>query len=370
MNIAIDVSNTAGFRTGTEEYIEGLVYGLHRAGVQMVGVGRQVQALLPNKPRLGLDVRQHPSPLAKWWWEYFGVRRVPRDVDLIHIPFMAHPESRLPVPSVVTVHDLIPYRLQAYRKNVKERRYFSHIERALPFADRLVAISEATRNDLAEFFPKLLSKTVVIPNGVHPDFFGEVEVERIAQTARRFGLRRHPRVLYAGGYDERKNVDTLILAMARVFSHRRDGELVLVGAKDNLGIRRKVGEAGLESRVVATPFVSREDLVALYNTADLFVYPSRYEGFGMPPAQALAVGVPVVASNIPPLREVVRDYGILVDPDSVEDWAEAIGRVLDAPASVHKLVTEGQAHAEEFSWERIAQSYLNVYRDAAKGRQS
>lgn len=368
MNIAIDVSNTAGFRTGTEEYIEGLVYGLRRSGVQVVGVGRQTQALLPDKPRLGLDLRRSPSPLTKLWWEYYGVRRVPRDVEALHIPFMAHPEAKLAVPSVVTVHDLIPYRLDSYRRSVKERRYFAHVERALPYADRLVAISEATYGDLEEFFPGLAAKTTVIPNGVHPDFFEDIEAERIGQAVRRFGLRRHPRVLYVGGFDERKNVGTLLSAMREVFQGRSDGELVLVGAKDNLGVRRAVVENGLESRVVATPFVSRPDLVALYHSADLFVYPSRYEGFGMPPAQALAVGVPVVASDIPPIHEVVQDSGVLVPPDSVEAWVDAVGRILDTPAAAQRMVADGQSRAEEFSWASIARRYLDVYQDAVKGR--
>ncbi|MCY0878278.1 MAG: glycosyltransferase family 1 protein [Firmicutes bacterium] len=369
MNIAIDVSTTAGFRTGTEEYIEGLVFGLHRAGVGVVGVGRETQALVPDKPRLGLPVRPSPSVWRKWWWEYVAIRRVPRDVDVLHIPFLAHPQARLAIPTVVTVHDLIPFRLASYRKNLKERQYFSHIERALPFADRLVAISEATRQDALELFPALAGKLSVIPNGVHPDFFADVDGERISQVLRRYGLRQRPRLLYVGGYDERKNVPLLLRAIADVFRRRRDGELVLVGAQDNLVIRRLVAELGLDARVAVTPFISRAELVALYNSADLFVYPSRYEGFGMPPAQALVAGVPVIASDIPALREVVGDYGVLVAPEAQDAWTEAIQRSMDTPATLHKMVVEGQLYAERFSWERVATAYVGVYRLAIEGRQ-
>lgn len=371
MNIAIDVSVTAGFRTGTEEYIEGLVFGLRRAGVQIVGVGRQTQALLPDKPGLGFELRRPPSPLAKWWWEFYGVRRVPKDVELLHIPFMAHPEARLAVPTVTTVHDLIPYRLDSYRKSVKEQRYFAHVERALPMADRLVAISNATRDDLAEFFPALVERTVVIGNAVHPAYFEELSAEQIGLVARRYGFRRHPRILYVGGYDERKNVGTLIRAIKIVFQTRRDGELILVGAKDNLFVRRQVADNDLEPRVVVTPFVSRAELVAMFNSADLFVYPSRFEGFGMPPAQAMAVGVPVVASDIPSIREVVGDHGVLVEPDSSEAWAEAIGKVLDSPAASQRMVQDGQLYAiENFSWVRRAREYAAVYHAAIQGRTS
>lgn len=370
MKIALDISNTAGFRTGTEEYIEGLVYGLSRAGGKVSGVGRHAQALLPDKPRLGLAVRPKPHPLAKWWWEYYGVRRVPRDMDILHIPFMAHPEGRLGIPTVVTVHDVIPYRLQTYRQSLKERRYFSHVERGLPFADRLVAISETTLSDMAEVFPGLVDRTVVIPNGVHPDFFRDLDVDRAGTVSRRFGLRHRPRILYVGGYDERKNVPTLIRSMAGVFSRIKEGELVLVGAQDNLAVRRQVAEAGLESRVVVTPFVSREDLVALYHSADLFVYPSRYEGFGMPPAQALAVGVPVVAGDTPAVREVVQDYGVLVPPDDEEAWQAAISDVLGSLAAAHQRVERGQEYAETFRWEAIAERYLALYDAVRKERGS
>ncbi|NMP22531.1 glycosyltransferase family 4 protein [Sulfobacillus harzensis] len=368
MKVALDISNTAGFRTGTEEYIEGLVYGLARAGVQVSGVGRSGQALLPDKPRLGLEIRPKPSPLAKWWWEYYGVRRVPGDFDVLHIPFMAHPEVQLAIPTVVTVHDLIPYRLASYRHNLKERRYFAHVERGLRYADRLVAISEATMADLRDVFPDLADRTVVIPNGVHADFYGDLDVERAGSVARRFGLRRRPRILYVGGYDERKNVPTLIRALAQVFERVKEGELVLVGAKDNLAIRRQLAEEGIEGRAVVTPFVNRSELVALYHSADLFVYPSRYEGFGMPPAQALAVGVPVIAGDTPAVREVVGDYGVLVPPDDVEAWRVAIQEALDSPVALHQRAENGQHYAEVFRWEAISQHYLSVYQQATKGR--
>ncbi len=368
MNIAIDMSITAGFRTGTEEYIEGLVYGLCQSGIGVVAVGRPHGELSPGRPNLGLETRRSPSPIAKWWWEYYGARRTPPGVELLHIPFMAHPEARLAVPSVVTVHDLIPYRLNAYRRGVKEQRYFSHIEKALPYADRLVSISQATFADIEEFFPHLAAKTTVIPNGVHPDFFQEPTGERISQTARRYGLRRRPRVLYVGGYDERKNVGTLLKAMREVFRVHRGGELVLVGAQDNLLVRRQVAQGGIDARVVVTPFVSRSDLVDLYNDADVFVYPSRYEGFGLPPAQALAAGVPVVASDIAPIREVVGKHGILVASELVEEWTTAINMVLDSDSLAQKLAESGQGYAEIFSWPRIAQEYINVYREAIGGR--
>lgn len=362
MKIAMDVSMMAEFRTGTEEYIEGLVWGLNRQGVVVIGVGRHGQALLPDQPGLGLLPRTKVSLWRKWWWETRGIRRVPQGVGLIHIPYLTHPASRLKVPTVVTVHDLIPWRLSSYRNRLRERAYFSHIKRTLPYATALVAISEATRRDIADFLPGLAAKVTVIPNGVHPDFFQPVEVSFLDAVQRRFNLRRHPRLLYLGGYDSRKNVPTLLSAVGRVFQRLHDGEIVLVGAAGRADIQQCVEKNGLGDRAVLTPFVSRKEVVALYHAADVFVFPSLYEGFGLPPAQALAAGVPVVAGNTPAVAEVLRDTAILVDPQESDAWIEAIMRVLDTSALAQKMAARGRARAEDFSWEQIAALYLNLYR--------
>ncbi|MDA8192849.1 MAG: glycosyltransferase family 1 protein [Thermaerobacter sp.] len=366
MKIAMDVSGLAELRTGTEEYIEGLVWGLNRQGVSVVGMGRH-GPLLPDQPGLGLPARPDPSLWRKWWWETVGVKRVPPAVELLHIPHLSHPASRLPVPSVVTVHDLIPWRLPSYRHRWRERAYFSQIKRTLPYATALVAISEATRGDIADFFPGLASKVTVIPNGVHLDFFLPVDVALMEAAHRRNGLRRHPRLLYVGGYDARKNVPTLIEAARRVFDRVKDGELVLVGAAGRAEVLRAAASAGIGDRAILTPFLSRREVVALYHAADVFVFPSRYEGFGLPPAQALAAGVPVVAGNTPAVAEVLRESAILVDAESGEAWVEAILRVLETPALAQKMAARGKIRAQDFSWEKVAEQYVTLYRRLAGG---
>lgn len=361
MNVAIDISIMVRCHTGTEEYTEGLIWGLSRNGVTVIGIGRQGEAILPDRPCLGLQPRAGRSSWEKIWWERWGIQRAIRsDMQVIHIPYMTHPPRSFRIPSVVTVHDLIPFRLESYQARVRERAYFSAVKRNLYRATQLVAISEATRQDIETFLPSLAHKVTVIPNGIHPAFFAPPDSEALGAVVSRFGLSRQPRILYLGGYDSRKNVETLIHAAARLFL-RHDGELVLVGAAGNEAVRTATQAAGIQERVIATPFVDRADLVALYHTADVFAYPSLYEGFGMPPAQALASGVAVVASDIPPLREVAGDGAIFVDPKSVDAWADALADVVDSPAQAGRLAAAGRVRARDFAWESIARRYEELY---------
>lgn len=365
MNLALDVSVMKACRTGTEEYTEGLVYGLTRAGVQVMGIGHGQQALLPDRPCLGLAPRRR-TLWQKWWWEEVAIlRAVGGDVDVVHIPYLTHPPRRFSVPSVVTVHDLIPWRIPEYQRRWRERFYFQQVARNLPLATALVAISEATRRDLAELFPELVERATVIPNGVHPLFFEPPPSELVAAVGRRLGLARRPRLLYVGGYDPRKNLATLLAAVSQVFA-RREGELVLVGALGQPEVQAAVEAHGLTTRVIATEPMPRAELVALYHLADLFVFPSRYEGFGLPPAQALAAGVPVVASKIPAVEEVVGPSGVLVEATKVGAWVEAIEGVLDSRGLSERMVERGRERAQAFHWAEVALRYQGLYEQLVK----
>lgn len=357
----MDLSAMRMGQTGTEEYTEGLVWGLYQNGISVVGMGRPGAAILPDQPGLGLAPRSHRPWWAKWWWENFGITGIPQEADLLQIPYLTHPPRALKTPIVVTVHDLIPFRLDAYRRRFKERAYFNMVRQRLPHATALVAISEATANDVEDFFPALAHKVTVIPNGVHPAFFQAVTAEQLQAATERFQLARRPRILYVGGYDERKNVATLIAAAHDLFSRWHDGELILVGAQGNPSVEKVVTELGMVDRTIMTARITREMLVALYHAADVFASPSTLEGFGLGPAQALAAGVPIVAGDTPAVREVVGDEGFLVRPKVIEDWAQALQQALESPALTESMVARGRARAESFRWERVALKYRELY---------
>ena len=361
MKIAMDVSIIEQCRTGTEEYTEGLVWGLNRIGLSVVGVGQGGQALLPDRPCLGIQVKSKRTAWEKVRWERWGLRRsIQSDVDVVHIPYMTHPPKPFRIPSVVTVHDLIPYRLKQYHSRARERAYFAQVRKNLRAASHLIAISEATLADVQSIMPELASRISVIPNGIAAAYFSPADTDQVQQVARRLGLERHPRILYAGGYDVRKNVGTLVKSAAQVL-HRLGGELVLVGAKGLSTVESQVHELGIVDQVVTTPWLSRDDLVTLYQSSDIFAYPSIYEGFGMPPAQAMAAGVAVVAGDNPAVREVVADAALLVEPTKMEAWVDALTQVIENPALANRMVAIGKERSRELAWDVIAERYQAVY---------
>jgi glycosyltransferase involved in cell wall biosynthesis len=186
-------------------------------------------------------------------------------------------------------------------------------------------------------------------------------------VAERFGL-RGPFVLAVGVLQPRKNLPRLIRAFGRV-AREAPHALALVGKPGwaHEELKRAVAASGLGSRVKFTGYVPDADLPVLYNAAELFVYPSLYEGFGLPPLEAMACGTPVVTANVTSLPEVVGDAALAVDPTDELALADAIGRALTDEALRERLRTAGLAHAALFSWERTAALTLQVYHRVREG---
>ena len=364
--VAMDLSVLRQFNTGTEEFIEGLVGGLDQLGVSVIPLDVE-QPLQPQQAQLGQKTRSKRSPAAKWFWESWGLAAALRrtNADVVHIPYLAHPPRPLAVPAVVTVHDLIPYRFPHYQRRLRDRQYFRGLKAHLQYAARFVAISQATREDLAIVFPDLGARTVVIPNGVHEDFYRPVPPAPVDALIAHGVLVSRPRLLYVGGYAVHKNVGILLRAASRVLPSR-DAELVLIGAAHNPAVARLVATEHLERHVHITDRVSRAELRAWYACSTAFCFPSRYEGFGLPPAQALAAGVPVVASRTAALEEVLGEAALFAPPDDLDAWVHNLERLLDDGVLRQRLAALGQTRAGSYHWAAVAAQYADVYREVAR----
>lgn len=364
LRVGMDVSPLRTFSTGTEEYIEGLVHGLLAHGIPVTGWGSP-EPLDPLDPHPGQTGRAKKlGPWEKWRWENDGIVRAASQshVSVAHIPYMSHPMRALPMPTVVTVHDLIPFRFPGYQRRFRDRLYFRSLPARLRHADVLVAVSDATRRELTETFPAWESRVRVILNGVHPAYYEEPDAAFMEETAHQLGLMDRPRILYVGGYQAHKNVPLLLSAFERV-SINLDSELVLVGAEANETIQRLVSERGLHARVVLTGRLSREQLAALYHLATVFASPSRYEGFGLPAAQALATGCPTAVSRTPALLEVVQDAALVADPDDERGWAENLLTLLSNEGARQEGIQRGLARAQAFHWDAVAAQYIALYNE-------
>lgn len=289
-------------------------------------------------------------------------------VELLHEPHYVLP-LLTPTRSVVTIHDCIHLLFPQYLPSRMALSYAQFMMgQAIRKSATVFTVSEASRQDILRFYPEANEERVqVVPNAIDPNLIenpGEEEIERVRE---RYQIRGRF-VLYAGNIKPHKNLDRLIAAfgLLKQRSGLEDVKLLIIGDEIHKygSLRRAVESAGVRQDVRFFGFVPDSTLAALYRLASVFAFPSLYEGFGLPPLEAMACGAPVVTSRISSLPEVVGDAALLVDPYSVEDIARALNRVLTDDALCADLRERGQLRAQTFSWDRSVRAIHAVYLQA------
>lgn len=305
-------------------------------------------------------VTGYPLPLPR----LVPLRPVLGRVDLYHATNYAAPRTA-GVPLVVTVHDLTLLREPALGTPAL-RRLVARAAQAARTARRVIADSEATRRDVLELLGLPPDRVHAVPLGCDPRFTPGERAEAREVVARAFGIDA-PFVLHVGTIEPRKNLDRLIAAFGRARdAERLPHRLVLAGAPGwgIAPVQAAIARERLGAVVQLTGAVSADQLLALYRAADLFVFPSRYEGFGLPALEAMACGAPVVAASTGALPEVVGEAALSVDPRDTDALAAAIARALTDADLRARLRVAGPERAARFSWERCAAETLAVYEEA------
>ncbi len=300
-----------------------------------------------------------PTRLAWLQLELPSVLRA-SGLDLLHFPNYLAP-LRCPLPYVVHFHDLSVFRyprLQPLRKRWVFRALLGHVARSAAY---VVTVSHTMAREIAEYFRLPPDRVVAVWNGYDPAF-GPVGREVQQKVRHRYGLEA-PFFLFVGAIHPRKNLETLLQAVD-VF--RRRGyphHLAVVGPRgwQYHRVFQLWRRLGLEDRVHFLGYVPRADLVALYNAATALVYPSLYEGFGLPVVEAMACGTPVAASRIPALQEIGGPAVYWVEPRDVSGWAEAMARLADDADLRDGLRAAGLTRAPQFSWDRAAAELIGLY---------
>jgi len=293
----------------------------------------------------------------------FRIRKY-KDFDLIHclaqyplvIPFN-RPRY------IITVHDLI--QLLSPKEvplgSYLIRRIF--LPHTLKQADCIITDANSTKRDIIELFNIPDTKIEVIPLAADEKFYPRDD-EHIRTIRSRYGL-VNPFILYVGSMEPRKNIPSLIRAFLSIKQKGYPHDLVIAGKKSGKykSIYNLIDSLNLSREVKLLGYVPDDDLPGLYSAAEVFVYPSFYEGFGLPPLEAMSCGCPVIAANTSSLPEVVGDAGILVNPRSVSEISNAISNVLEDRVLREKLKNRGLIRAQTFCWEKCITSTNRLYRD-------
>jgi glycosyltransferase involved in cell wall biosynthesis len=375
MRIAIDYTAAVNQRAGIGRFVRALVSSL-------VALDAEDQfVLLHSSPNPGAEVRAPASPnvstsefgLPERWLTILWHRlRVPvpvewatGPVDIFHAPDFVLPPVRR-ARRVLTVHDLA-FLLYPECADARLREYLmAVVPRSVRAADFVVADSANTLNDVICLLGADPARTAVVPGGVEPRF-RPASPEAVADLRSRLGL-AEPFILSIGMIEPRKNWQGLIRAysMARA-RHGLPHRLVLAGPRGWLSdsIFEERDRSPFRNDVIFPGFVADDDLPALYTAADVFAFPSFYEGFGLPPLEAMACGTPVVVSDAASLPEVVGDAGLSVPAEDTAALADALERALLDEALRGRLRAAGLARAATFGWSAAAEAMLTVYRQVA-----
>ena len=387
LKIVIDARRLRDFGIGT--YIRSLVHALGA----LDSVNQYVLVTLAEESRTisGLPENFETAVYSRTSTSYHNHISFPfflrtLSPDLFHIPLNRVP-LLMPKPYVVTIHDMASLLFEersGLRMDWRRFLFRSGLERA----ERIIAVSASTRRDVQNILGIPAERVRVVYNAPAPEFFTH---QRTAD-ARAAGPESHtlerkrileryqinyPFVLYAGNIRPQKNIPRLVEAFAvareQLTDHPeyKDLHLIIIGDEisEHPSVRRAVIQSRVEQAVRFLGFVPFDTLRNFYEAAAAFVFPSLYEGFGLPPLEAMATGTPVVSSAVSSLPEVVGDAAMIVNPENVFDIARGIHEALTDISLRQDLIRRGKEHAARFSWERTAKEVLSIYQEVADERQ-
>ncbi|MGQ9500545.1 MAG: glycosyltransferase family 4 protein [Anaerolineae bacterium] len=365
MRIGIDARLVYYSRAGIGQYILRLVEALMRIDIS----GDQFVLLQSRKDHTRLD--HHPNFTRVSLWTpshhrleqltlHFEISRL--RLDLLHSPDFI-PPFRRNCKSVITVHDLA-FLLYPHFLTKEAARYYGQIDQAVRRTDHIIAVSESTRRDTIKLLGVPEQKITVIYEAANPIYRPVDKEAARCHVAEIYGI-QESYILFVSTIEPRKNLPGLLQAFRLLRDHyKRAEKLVLAGGRGWLSeeVFATIEQLGLSNHVYALGRVPSEHLLYLYNAAQMLVHPSFYEGFGLPPLEAMHCGTPTIVSNVSALPEVVGDAAILIDPHDIDGLAAAMWRLLTDEQLRACLIEKGFKRAQMFSPERTAQQTLEVYR--------
>lgn len=308
------------------------------------------------------------------------------NLDIFHSPIPSLPRG-YKAPTVITVHDLTIYKFPELYTEKELIFLKSDISAAVRSAEGIIAVSQSTKKDLNEIFGISAEKIKVIYHGIDARFFRKCASEEIKKVKKRYGIKKEY-LLFLGTLEPRKNILRIVEAYERfrdrlvhlpqlkpedqikenLKGYSVDYQLVLAGQPGSHfeEIKKRIDESKYKDDIILPGYIDADDLDQLFEGAKLFIFPTLYEGFGIPVIEAMANGVPVITSNISSLPEIAQGRAILVNPFNVAEISQAIFDLLTNKQLYNEISQKGREKAMEFDWEKTAKETLNFYKEIAK----
>jgi glycosyltransferase involved in cell wall biosynthesis len=360
LKIGIDAREIEGEMTGIGRYLTGFIKYASK-------ISHEYFLYYSRRPEIDLscfNVKIRILKGSNLLWDHMILpKALNKDrIDLFFSPYYKKPWS-LKCKSIITVNDLNP--LFNENSSFWYRIYFKKIiKRSLDSVDFVLVLSTYVKEQILKFFGIDKSKIIVNSAAVDNISFHRIRNEASFRVVlEKYGI-ESDYILYIGNLMPHKNVSSLIKAYSELSEDIKNKYKLVIGGSKNWTYRqlvKLVDRLGLVNNVIFTGFIFNDDLIYLYNAASLFVFPSFKEGFGLPPLEAMACGVPVIASNVTSLPEVIGDAGILVNPYNIQELAKAISVVLTQEYLRRSLIEKGLERANRFSIEKMGSRILEIF---------
>ncbi len=338
----------------------------------------EVKSLFKNQQNIShipIKVKTHVISLRNTYYDSIKIQKIARNerAHVIHFPYNWSFPLVKKLPTVLTIHDVIPFTFREAMGFWRNRFVYKPAIRMAARLNTIIStVSEFSKREICEKTGISQEKVKVIPNGLRVPSIPKERDKSL--LLKKYGV-HNVYILNAGGIHERKNIPGLIEAFSRLVANNDyPGKLIITGSVSGAPYQEKmkavcdktVIETGMRNRVVFTGFIPEKELDFLFKYAQLFIYPSFYEGFGIPILEAMKIGTPVVTSNNTAMKEVSGGAALLIDPSDTEGIMAAMQRLLTNHELKKELVRKGKAVARNYSWEKTGAQYLKLYTEIAQ----
>lgn len=300
------------------------------------------------------------------FWDEVNIPNIlkDKDIELYHVPQngVGLPEAK-DCPFIITLHDVIPYKMPETVGENYLRIFSEEMPKIVSRCDGIITVSNFSKDDIAEAFnfPK---EKIFVTYLAAEDIYRPLDKAECSQLIKSHYSIEGDYILYIGGFSPRKNITGLIEAFSKLKEvYKKDLKLVIAGKKGKSYsiYKQRAEDLNIADSVIFPGFIPLEHLPELYNAAKLFVYPSFYEGFGLPPIEAMACGVPVIASNVTSVPEIIKDCALFIDPHNVDNICEAMYSALLDCDLRQRLILSGLTRSSELTWSNTAANTLIAY---------